>query len=107
MNIGIWEILLILVVVLIIFGAGKLPRVMGDLGKGIRSFQREMKGMEDSAPDPGTPDPDGSPPAAATPPAATPPAATPLVATPVVATPVVAPVVAPVSAGSAAPPPPA
>ena len=30
MSIGIWQVLLILVIVLIIFGAGKLPQVMGD-----------------------------------------------------------------------------
>ncbi len=41
--IGMWEIILILVVVLIIFGAGKLPNVMGDLGKGLRSFKEGMK----------------------------------------------------------------
>jgi sec-independent protein translocase protein TatA len=39
MSIGIWQIVLILAIVLIIFGAGKLPRVMGDMGKGIRSFK--------------------------------------------------------------------
>ncbi len=41
--IGFGEIALILVVVLIIFGAGKLPHVMGDLGKGLRSFKEGMK----------------------------------------------------------------
>ena len=41
--IGFGEIALILVVVLIIFGAGKLPNVMGDLGKGLRSFKEGMK----------------------------------------------------------------
>ena len=35
-RIGPWEIILILVVVLIIFGAGKLPQVGSALGKGIR-----------------------------------------------------------------------
>ncbi len=37
--IGFKEILLILVVVLVLFGAGKLPKVMGDLGKGIKNFK--------------------------------------------------------------------
>ena len=45
--IGFGEIALILLVVLIIFGAGKLPRVMGDLGKGLKSFKEGMK--EDTA----------------------------------------------------------
>ena len=30
-NIGVWQIVLILAIVLILFGAGKLPRVMGDV----------------------------------------------------------------------------
>lgn len=44
MGIGIWHILVVLVVVLIAFGAGKLPNVMGDLGKGIRSFKAGLSG---------------------------------------------------------------
>ena len=39
MSLGIWQILLILIIVLLVFGAGKLPRVMGDLGKGVRSMR--------------------------------------------------------------------
>jgi len=33
------HIILLLVVVLVVFGAGKLPQVMGDLGKGVRNFK--------------------------------------------------------------------
>lgn len=43
MSIGIWQIVLILAIVLIIFGAGKLPRVMGDVAKGVRAFKSGMK----------------------------------------------------------------
>lgn len=43
-GLGIPEILVILVLVLILFGAGKLPQVMGDLGKGLKSFKDEMDG---------------------------------------------------------------
>lgn len=43
MSIGIWQLVLILVIVLLIFGAGKLPRVMGDVGKGIRSLREGLK----------------------------------------------------------------
>jgi len=39
MGLSLWHILLVLLVVLVIFGAGKLPQVMGDLGKGIKSFK--------------------------------------------------------------------
>lgn len=44
MGIGIPELLLILVVVLIVFGAGKLPGVMKDMGKGVRAFREGMEG---------------------------------------------------------------
>lgn len=42
MSMGIGQILIILVIVLVIFGAGKLPKVMGDLGKGLRAFKDGM-----------------------------------------------------------------
>ncbi|OUR78304.1 Sec-independent protein translocase TatA [Alphaproteobacteria bacterium 46_93_T64] len=50
MSIGPWQIILILVIVLIIFGAGKLPRVAGDLAKGIKNFKSGMN-EEDTASD--------------------------------------------------------
>jgi len=43
MAIGIWQIILILVVVLVLFGAGKLPSVMGDVGKGMKNFKDGLK----------------------------------------------------------------
>ena len=42
-GLGHWEIILILVIVLIIFGAGKLPKVAGELAKGIKSFKQGLK----------------------------------------------------------------
>jgi sec-independent protein translocase protein TatA len=48
MSIGIWQIVLILAIVLILFGAGKIPRVMGDVAKGIKSFKSGMKEEESS-----------------------------------------------------------
>ena len=39
---GIKEWLLILLVVLVIFGAGKLPKVMGDVAKGVKNFKSGM-----------------------------------------------------------------
>ena len=42
MSIGVWQVILILVIVLIIFGAGKLPRVMGDVANGIKNFKSGM-----------------------------------------------------------------
>ena len=42
-GLGHWEILLILVIVLIVFGAGKLPKVATELAKGIKSFKQGLK----------------------------------------------------------------
>ena len=41
-GLSIWHILLVLVVIMILFGAGKLPKVMGDLGKGIKNFKEGL-----------------------------------------------------------------
>jgi sec-independent protein translocase protein TatA len=38
------HILLVVIIVLIVFGAGKLPAVMGDLAKGVKNFK---KGLQD------------------------------------------------------------
>ena len=45
MGLSLTHIILLLIVVLVIFGVGKLPQVMGDLGKGIRNFK---SGLNDS-----------------------------------------------------------
>ena len=42
-NIGGAELIFILVIVLIVFGAGKLPEVLGQLGKGVRTFREESE----------------------------------------------------------------
>jgi len=44
---GPWEIGLIVVVILIVFGVGKLPQVGGAIGKGLRAFRRGQAGEED------------------------------------------------------------
>ncbi len=46
-RIGPWEIGLILVIIMIIFGVGKLPQVGGALGKGLRMFRKAQRGEED------------------------------------------------------------
>ena len=46
-KIGIIEIALILVIVFIIFGAGKLPQLFEMIGKGARSFRSGKKGEGD------------------------------------------------------------
>jgi sec-independent protein translocase protein TatA len=40
-NLGGPELVFVLVIVLIVFGAGKLPEVLGQLGKGVRTFREE------------------------------------------------------------------
>jgi sec-independent protein translocase protein TatA len=46
-SIGPWEILLILVIILIFFGVGKLPQVGESIGKAIRSFKKAQSGEEE------------------------------------------------------------
>jgi sec-independent protein translocase protein TatA len=43
MGFGVTEMVLLLAIVLLLFGAGKLPTVMGDLAKGIRNFKTGLK----------------------------------------------------------------
>ncbi len=45
-GIGVWQVVLVLAIVLIIFGAGKLPRVMGDVAKGVKNFKSGLKDVE-------------------------------------------------------------
>ena len=42
-GLGHWEIILILVIILIVFGAGKLPKVAGEIAKGIKYFKEGLK----------------------------------------------------------------
>jgi len=44
---GPWEIALILVIVLIVFGVGKLPQAFGAIGKGLRAFKRAESGEDE------------------------------------------------------------
>jgi sec-independent protein translocase protein TatA len=46
-GLGVTELILILAIVLIIFGAGRLPRIAGDMGKAIKSFRKSIKGVEE------------------------------------------------------------
>jgi sec-independent protein translocase protein TatA len=43
-RIGPWEIALILIIILIVFGVGKLPQVGGAIGKGMRAFRKGQRG---------------------------------------------------------------
>lgn len=46
-GLGTQELLIILVLVMIIFGAGKLPQVGGALGKGLRNFKKGVKDVDE------------------------------------------------------------
>ena len=45
MSIGCWQIAIVVVLVVLLFGRGKISSLMGDVAKGIKSFK---KGMSDS-----------------------------------------------------------
>ena len=46
-GIGMPELIVILVIILIIFGAGKLPQIGEGLGKGIRNFKKSTKDKDE------------------------------------------------------------
>ncbi len=45
-GLGAWEIALILLILLLLFGARRLPEIGGSLGKGIREFKSSVKEVE-------------------------------------------------------------
>jgi sec-independent protein translocase protein TatA len=47
-NLGFTEIMLIMVVVLLLFGAKRLPEVGASIGKGIREFKRSLSDTQDA-----------------------------------------------------------
>jgi len=48
--IGTWEIILIVLVILLIFGGKKIPELMKGLGKGVKSFKDGVNGKTDDEP---------------------------------------------------------
>ena len=46
-SLGFWEILLIVLVVILLFGGKKIPELMRGLGKGVKTFKEGMKDVED------------------------------------------------------------
>jgi sec-independent protein translocase protein TatA len=45
------HLLVVLLIVLLVFGAGKVPKIMGDVGKGIRHLREGLKGDDDKKED--------------------------------------------------------
>ena len=52
MSIGIWQIAIVVILVVLLFGRGKISSLMGDVAKGIKSFKKGMASgtNEDSEP---------------------------------------------------------
>jgi sec-independent protein translocase protein TatA len=48
---GLPELLIILVIIVILFGPGRIGKVAGELGKGIRSFREGLSGKEEEKKD--------------------------------------------------------
>lgn len=44
---SVWHWLIVLVIVLVLFGRGKIPELMGDFAKGIKSFKKGMSDEEE------------------------------------------------------------
>ena len=52
MSIGFWQIAIVVILVVLLFGRGKISSLMGDVAKGIKSFKKGMatETTEDSEP---------------------------------------------------------
>ena len=48
MSIGIWQIAIVVILVVLLFGRGKISSLMGDVAKGIKNFKTGMKEEEDT-----------------------------------------------------------
>jgi sec-independent protein translocase protein TatA len=55
-GIGMPELIIILVIILIIFGAGKLPEIGSGIGRGIRNFKKATSGDLEEGPTPEEPE---------------------------------------------------
>jgi sec-independent protein translocase protein TatA len=49
MSIGIWQIAIVVVLVVLLFGRGKISDLMGDVAKGIKSFKKGMSDDHDTS----------------------------------------------------------
>ncbi len=48
LDVGLPELLIVLVVVVLLFGPGRIAKIMGELGKGIQSFRQSFSSEENS-----------------------------------------------------------
>ncbi len=47
MQLGSSELLIVLIIVILLFGVGRLSRIGGELGRGIREFRKGLRGSEE------------------------------------------------------------
>lgn len=47
---SIWHWLIVLVIVLLLFGAGKIPKLMGDMAKGVKEFKKGLAEDDEAEP---------------------------------------------------------
>lgn len=47
MHFGITEVLILLIFILIVLGSGRIGKIAGELGRGLRKFKEGMKGWKD------------------------------------------------------------
>ena len=45
---SIWKLLIVLVIVLLLFGRGKIPQLMSDMAKGVKAFKRGLTNEDDN-----------------------------------------------------------
>ncbi|WP_202389814.1 twin-arginine translocase TatA/TatE family subunit [Parapontixanthobacter aurantiacus] len=55
MSLGPWQLIIIAIVILVLFGRGKISEMMGDFGKGIKSFKQGMNEEDAPSAKPGEP----------------------------------------------------
>ena len=49
MNLGPWQLVIIALIILVLFGRGRISEMMGDFGQGIKSFKKGMADEEHSS----------------------------------------------------------
>ena len=47
MSVGFWQLILIFLMILLLFGSGKLPKVMKELGEGLKAMKKAVKEDDD------------------------------------------------------------
>jgi sec-independent protein translocase protein TatA len=60
-NFGLPELIIVLVIVLLVFGVGRLTNVFGEMGKGIRAFREGLSGKDSGSSDEGNQEKDERP----------------------------------------------